>query len=65
MTATYPELGVLSRRVRVPVIVDGRSSRSAAAAADFALLQSRMHVRHPPGRLLCDVPVQLYLFDVL
>jgi bifunctional non-homologous end joining protein LigD len=32
---------------------------------DFGLLQTRMHVGRPTGRLLADTPVQLYLFDVL
>jgi bifunctional non-homologous end joining protein LigD len=65
MTASYPELGVLSGRVRVPVIVDGEIIAIRGGRPDFALLQSRMHVRHPPGRLLSDVPVKLYLFDLL
>src|SRR6202522_1911941 len=28
------------------------------------LLLSRMHARHPPGHLVREVPVQLYLFDL-
>jgi bifunctional non-homologous end joining protein LigD len=65
MTASYPELGVLSGRVRGPVIVDGEIIAIRGGRPDFALLQSRMHVGRPAGRLLAEVPVQLYLFDVL
>jgi hypothetical protein len=31
-----------------------------AGRPDFGVLQSRMHVRRPPARLLEDAPVQLY-----
>ena len=65
MTASYPELGVLAGRVDVPVIVDGEIIAIRGGRPDFALLQSRIHVRRPPGRLISDAPVQLYLFDLL
>ena len=65
MTGTYPELAVLAGRVGAPVIVDGEIIAIGQGRPDFGLLQSRMHVRHPPGRLLRQVPVQLYLFDLL
>ena len=65
MTASYPELGVLGGRVNVPVILDGEIIAIRGGRPDFGLLQSRMHVRRPPGRLLADIPVQLYLFDLL
>jgi bifunctional non-homologous end joining protein LigD len=65
ITASYPELGVLAERVREPVIVDGEIIAIRDGRPDFGLLQSRMHVRHPSGRLLADAPVQLYLFDFL
>jgi len=65
MTASYPELAVLARRVDGPVIVDGEIIAIGNGRPDFGLLQSRMHVRHPSGRLVLQVPVQLYLFDLL
>jgi bifunctional non-homologous end joining protein LigD len=52
MTETYPELAVLARRVDGPVIVDGEIIAIGQGRPDFELLQSRMHVRHPPGRLV-------------
>ncbi len=65
MTASYPELRVLAQRVSVPVIVDGEVIAIRGGRPDFGLLQARMHVRRPPGRLLAEAPVQLYLFDLL
>jgi bifunctional non-homologous end joining protein LigD len=65
MTGSYPELAVLAQRVGAPVIVDGEIIAIRHGRPDFGLLQSRMHVRHPPGRLVREVPVQLYLFDLL
>jgi bifunctional non-homologous end joining protein LigD len=65
MTGSYPELAVLAQRVDGPVIVDGEIIAIAEGRPDFGLLQSRMHVRHPPASLVRQVPVQLYLFDLL
>jgi bifunctional non-homologous end joining protein LigD len=65
ITKTYPELAVLAQRVDRPVIVDGEIIAIAAGRPDFGLLQSRMHVRHPPESLVRQAPVQLYLFDLL
>lgn len=65
MTGSYPELAVLTRRVDAPVIVDGEIIAIGQGRPDFELLQSRMHVRHPPDRLVRRAPVQLYLFDLL
>jgi bifunctional non-homologous end joining protein LigD len=65
MTASYPELAVLAGRVPGPVILDGEIVAVGGGRPDFGLLQSRIHVRHPPGRLVQAVPVQLYLFDLL
>jgi bifunctional non-homologous end joining protein LigD len=47
------------------VIVDGEIIAIRGGRPDFGLLQTRMHVRRPPGRLLAGTPVYLYLFDVL
>jgi len=65
MTTTYPELAVLAQRVSAPVIVDGEIIAIRGGRPDFALLQSRIHVRDPPAHLVRQVPVQLYLFDLL
>jgi bifunctional non-homologous end joining protein LigD len=65
MTDSYPELGVLAGQVRAPVVLDGEIIAIRGGRPDFGLLQSRMHVRRPAARLLSDVPVQLYLFDLL
>ena len=65
MTASYPELAVLAGRVPGPAILDGEVVAIGHGRPDFELLQSRMHVRHPPSRLVQAAPVQLYLFDLL
>jgi bifunctional non-homologous end joining protein LigD len=65
MTASYPELAVLAEQLSVPVILDGEIIAIRGGRPDFGLLQSRMHVRRPPGQLVRDAPVHLYLFDVL
>ena len=65
MTASYPGLGVLAERVNVPVSLDGEIIAIRGGRPNFGLLQSRMHVRRPCGRLLSDAPVQPYLFDLL
>ena len=65
MAGSYPELAVLAGRVDAPVILDGEIVALHAGRPDFGALQSRMHVRHPPARLIEDSPVQLYLFDLL
>jgi bifunctional non-homologous end joining protein LigD len=49
MTGSYPELAVLAGRVGTPVIVDGEIIAIGQGRPDFGLLQSRMHVRHPPA----------------
>jgi len=65
MTASYPELAVLAGRTAGPVILDGEIVALRDGRPDFGLLQSRMHVRHPPGRLIRAAPARLYLFDLL
>jgi bifunctional non-homologous end joining protein LigD len=65
MTACYPELSVLAGQVSGPVVLDGEIIAIRGGRPDFGLLQSRLHVHHPAARLLSDVPVQLYLFDLL
>ncbi len=65
MAASYPELAVLASRVKAPAILDGEIVVLRGGRPDFGALQSRMHVRRPPARLVEDTPVQLYLFDLL
>jgi bifunctional non-homologous end joining protein LigD len=65
MAASYPELAVLTSRVRAPVILDGEIVALRAGRPDFGVLQSRMHVRRPTTRLIDSAPVHLYLFDLL
>ncbi|MCU1628444.1 MAG: ligase [Pseudonocardia sp.] len=65
VTAGYPEL-VASLRSDRPLLLDGEIvAADAAGRPDFGLLQQRMHVRAPSERLIADVPVSLYLFDLL
>jgi bifunctional non-homologous end joining protein LigD len=52
MTGSYPELAVLAQRVDAPVIVDGEIIAIGHGRPDFGLLQSRIHVRHPPESLV-------------
>jgi len=59
IAASYPELGVLAERVDTLVILDGEVVALRGGRPDFEVLQSRMHVRHPPGRLVEDAPVKL------
>jgi bifunctional non-homologous end joining protein LigD len=47
------------------VILDGEIVVLRGGRPDFGAMQSRMHVRRPPARLVQDTPVQLYVFDVL
>jgi DNA ligase D len=65
MAGSYPELAVLAARVRAPVILDGEIVALRRGRPDLGALQSRMHLRHPPARLIEAAPVQLYLFDLL
>jgi bifunctional non-homologous end joining protein LigD len=65
MTSSYPELAVLAGRVDVPVILDGEIVALRDGRPDFGLLQSRIHIGHPPARLIHDAPTLMYLFDLL
>lgn len=65
MTASYPELATLPGQVPGEMILDGEIVALRDGRPDFAMLQSRMHVRHPAPSLVADAPVQLYLFDLL
>ncbi len=63
--ASYRELAVLAGRVGARVILDGEIVALRAGRPDFGALQSRMHVRRPPSRLIDGTSAQLYLFDLL
>jgi len=65
MAASYPELGVLTERVRTPAILDGEIVALRAGRPNFGLLQSRMHVQQPDDKLIRAAPVQYYVFDLL
>ncbi len=65
MAASYPELGVLAKRVSGPVMLDGEIVALRGGRPDFGLLQSRMHVQRPDDTLLRRAPVQFYVFDLL
>lgn len=65
MAGSYPELAVLAARVGAPAILDGEIVALHDERPDFGLLQSRMHVLRPDDRLVADVPVHYYVFDVL
>ena len=52
IAASYPELAVLAGRVGAPVILAGEIVALRAGRPDFGALQSRMHVRRPPSRLI-------------
>src|SRR2546428_5106864 len=65
MTASYPGLAVLADRTGGPVILDGEIVALRDGRPDFGLLQSRIHVRHPTGRLVRAAPVRLHLSGLL
>ncbi|WP_345425618.1 non-homologous end-joining DNA ligase [Pseudonocardia xishanensis] len=65
VTGGYPEL-VAALPTDRDLVLDGEIvALDAAGRPDFGLLQHRMHVRSPGAALLAEVPVELYLFDVL
>lgn len=41
------------------MILDGEIMAIRHGRPDFGLLQSRMHVRHPPASLVRGIPVRL------
>jgi bifunctional non-homologous end joining protein LigD len=65
MAASYPELAVLADRIGTPVILDGEIVALRDGRPDFGLLQSRMHVQQPDGKLVRAAAVQMFVFDVL
>jgi bifunctional non-homologous end joining protein LigD len=65
MARSYPEFAVLAGRVDEPVVLDGEIVALREGLPDFGLLQSRMHVQRPSDRLVREIPVWYYLFDLL
>src|SRR5579875_3430848 len=62
----YPEItGALREAARGDFVADGEIVAFQGEATSFELLQQRIHVQHPDGKLLRKVPVVYYLFDVL
>ncbi|WP_098958217.1 DNA ligase D [Pseudonocardia sp. N23] len=65
VTGGYPDL-VPGLPIAEPLVLDAEIvALDAGGRPDFGLLQNRMHVRNPPAALRAEVPVQLYVFDVL
>jgi bifunctional non-homologous end joining protein LigD len=67
VTSQYPELAdLLARLGRRRVVVDGEIvALDESGVPEFARLQNRMHVAAPSDRLLQQIPVSFYVFDVL
>src|SRR5690606_4037234 len=68
ITGSYPELtaALTAGAGNRELVLDGEIiAQTPAGAPSFALLQRRMHVARPGGALVREVPVQLFLFDVL
>ncbi|HVE47135.1 MAG TPA: hypothetical protein VNA57_10375 [Acidimicrobiales bacterium] len=66
-TAVYPELsGVGASLGGRPVVLDGEVvAPDDQGSHSFQRLQRRMHVARPAARLLSEVPVVFFAFDVL
>src|SRR5512139_3623082 len=66
ITRSYPELAELAGLVTEAVLLDGELvSVDEQGRPNFGLLQYRMHVQAPTPRLLREVPVLFYVFDLL
>ncbi|WP_028662090.1 non-homologous end-joining DNA ligase [Saccharomonospora saliphila] len=66
ITASYPELETLAGLTTRAVLLDGELvALDERGRPDFGRLQSRMHVHRPTARLLREVPVSYYVFDLL
>ncbi|MEX1248908.1 MAG: DNA ligase D [Anaerolineales bacterium] len=66
ITEQYPELVVaLSEKGEGDLVVDGEIVAFEKGKPSFEEMQKRMHVVKPGKDLLADVPVFLYLFDIL
>ncbi|MFI5719392.1 non-homologous end-joining DNA ligase [Nocardia sp. NPDC051750] len=68
ITDSYPELAtaLTTHAENRELVLDGEIiAQTPDGAPSFARLQRRMHVARPSRALIADVPVQLFLFDVL
>ena len=62
----YPELApAFARCATSSFIADGEIVAFRGGLTSFMGLQKRMQVEHPSGSLLREVPVYLFLFDLL
>jgi bifunctional non-homologous end joining protein LigD len=63
---TYPEIAeALAAQPATDFVVDGEVVAFAGEQTSFPLLQRRLGVREPSAALLAEIPVYIYLFDVL
>ena len=66
ITTTFPEIaGALATQRRVDVVVDGEVVALDGTQTRFERLQQRLGLASPSERLLAEVPVYYYVFDVL
>lgn len=66
ITSQYPELvHALAAQSKADMVLDGEIVAFANEHASFEQMQRRMHVARPSKELLAEVPVFLYLFDLL
>lgn len=66
ITGTYPELAALTDAVGGDYVLDGEVvAIDKLGQASFSDLQRRMHVVRPSARLLDEVPVTYFVFDIL
>jgi bifunctional non-homologous end joining protein LigD len=66
VTSTYPEIAAALRaQAATGFVVDGEVVAFDGEQTSFSRLQRRLGVRDPGQDLLAEVPVQVYLFDVL
>jgi bifunctional non-homologous end joining protein LigD len=67
ITSEYPELAGLARNVAAKrVWLDGEIvALDADGRSDFERMQNRFSVRNPPPKLLEEIPIVYYVFDIL
>jgi DNA ligase D-like protein (predicted ligase) len=66
VTGTYPEIAeALRAQDATDFVADGEVVAFDADQTSFSRLQRRLGVRHPGADLRAEVPVFIYLFDVL
>ncbi len=66
VSGTYPEIAAaLSAQAAADFVVDGEVVAFAGEQTSFPLLQRRLGVREPSPALFAEIPVCIYLFDVL